>query len=95
MEALLKKKGHTVVPFDKGADAYIINTCTVTSTADKKSRNAVEEPGGFARAIVAVRGCFSQASPEDACWALTSSTAKATEQALSKNLTNFSARASG
>jgi threonylcarbamoyladenosine tRNA methylthiotransferase MtaB len=67
MEALLKKKGHTVVPFDKGADAYIINTCTVTSTADKKSRNAVRRarrlsPG----AIVAVCGCFSQASPEDA-----------------------------
>ena len=59
MEALLKKKGHTVVPFDKGADAYIINTCTVTSTADKKSRNAVRRarrlsPG----AIVAVCGCF-------------------------------------
>lgn len=33
--------GHEIVPFNKQADCYIINTCTVTMNADKKSRNAI------------------------------------------------------
>ena len=34
----LLKKGYNVVPFDEYADIYIVNTCTVTNIADRKSR---------------------------------------------------------
>lgn len=59
--------GHTVVGFDEQADVYIINTCTVTQISDKKSRNMISRvmrahPG----AVIAVCGCFSQVSPEQA-----------------------------
>ena len=59
--------GHTVVGFDEQADVYIINTGTVTQISDKKSRNMISRvrrahPG----AVIAVCGCFSQVSPEQA-----------------------------
>ena len=38
MKINFEKKGHSVVAFDEEADAYIINTCTVTNIADRKSR---------------------------------------------------------
>lgn len=38
MEQELLRRGHTLVPFEEAADAYIINTCTVTAVSDKKSR---------------------------------------------------------
>ena len=38
MEAELRRRGHTLVDFDGSADAYIINTCTVTAVSDHKSR---------------------------------------------------------
>ena len=38
MQQLLIKAGYEIVPFDVGADIYIINTCTVTNIADRKSR---------------------------------------------------------
>ena len=41
MEQELLRRGHTLVPFEEAADAYIINTCTVTAVSDKKSRNAI------------------------------------------------------
>ena len=41
MEQELQRRGHTLAPFDGWADAYIINTCTVTAVSDKKSRNAI------------------------------------------------------
>lgn len=58
------KNGYTVCSFDEKADVYIINTCTVTSTGDKKSRQMIrrakhKNPDG----IVAVVGCYSQISP--------------------------------
>ena len=40
LEKMFTEKGHCVVPFASKADAYIINTCTVTASGDKKSRNA-------------------------------------------------------
>ncbi len=61
----LLRRGHDVVSFDSVADAYIINTCTVTAESDRKSRQLVR------RAIkknpdarVAVIGCYSQRDPE-------------------------------
>ncbi|MBR6811752.1 MAG: tRNA (N(6)-L-threonylcarbamoyladenosine(37)-C(2))-methylthiotransferase MtaB [Oscillospiraceae bacterium] len=65
MEDILKEHGHTIVPFAPGADAYIINTCSVTSTGDKKSRNAVRKARRMGPcAIVAVCGCYSQLCPD-------------------------------
>ena len=57
MEGELRRRGHTVVPFDGPADAYVINSCAVTAVSDKKSRQAVrrarkQAPG----AVVAVCG---------------------------------------
>ena len=38
METLLLARGHHLVPFTDQADVYIVNSCTVTATSDKKSR---------------------------------------------------------
>ena len=66
MEQLLAARGHTLVPFDGPADAYIINTCTVTAVSDKKSRQMIRRARKQApEAVVAVCGCYSQTHPED------------------------------
>jgi len=67
MEQELRRRGHTLVPFEGRADAYIVNTCTVTAVSDKKSRSMVrrarkENPA----ALVAVCGCYAQTKPEEA-----------------------------
>lgn len=67
LEQLFAQKGHDIVPFTAVADAYIINTCTVTALGDKKSRNAARR----ARAknpdcVLAVCGCYSQIKPDEA-----------------------------
>ena len=67
METLLLARGHHLVPFTDQADVYIVNSCTVTATSDKKSRQAVRQarkraPG----ALVALCGCYPQVSPEQA-----------------------------
>ena len=41
MERELLRRGHALVPFDGPADAYIVNTCTVTAVSDKKCRNII------------------------------------------------------
>ena len=41
METILRQRGHELVDFEDMADAYIINTCTVTAVSDKKSRQAI------------------------------------------------------
>ena len=61
-----KKAGHEVVPDTEFADAYVINTCTVTNLADRKSRQFIRR----ARAInpdaaIAVTGCYVQVAPEE------------------------------
>lgn len=38
MQQILQEKGYNIVPFDQTADIYIVNTCTVTNIADRKSR---------------------------------------------------------
>ena len=38
MQELLEQAGYEIVPFAPGADVYVINTCTVTNMADRKSR---------------------------------------------------------
>ena len=65
MERELTARGHTLVPFDGPADAYIINTCTVTAVSDKKSRNTIRRAKKQSpAAVVAVCGCYGQTDPE-------------------------------
>ena len=65
MEAELTRRGHTLSSFESKADAYIINTCTVTAVSDKKSRQIIrrarkENP----EAVIGVCGCYAQTDPE-------------------------------
>lgn len=65
MEQELQNRGHDLVPFDGWADAYIINTCTVTAVSDKKSRNAIRRAKKLnPDAVVGVCGCYAQVAPE-------------------------------
>ena len=67
METILRARGHDLVPFDGAADAYIVNSCTVTAVSDKKSRQAVRQARKRApEAVVALCGCYPQVSPEAA-----------------------------
>ena len=61
MQQKLQEKGYHIVPFDTEADIYIINTCTVTNIADRKSRQMLhrakqQNPG----ALVVAVGCYVQ-----------------------------------
>ena len=56
-----------VVPFDAMADAYVINTCTITAEADADSRRLARQAvRRNPAALVAVTGCYAQAAPEAA-----------------------------
>ncbi|MDR0293111.1 MAG: MiaB/RimO family radical SAM methylthiotransferase [Oscillospiraceae bacterium] len=67
MAELLRMRGHEVVPpGGDGVDAVLVNTCTVTATADKKSRNAVRRLRGlYPGALLAVCGCLPQTARLD------------------------------
>ncbi|WP_294549077.1 tRNA (N(6)-L-threonylcarbamoyladenosine(37)-C(2))-methylthiotransferase MtaB [uncultured Pseudoflavonifractor sp.] len=66
LEAELLRRGHTLVSFEDEADAYIINTCTVTAVSDRKSRNAIRRAKKRnPAAVVAVCGCYAQTAPDD------------------------------
>ena len=66
MEQELTRRGHTLVPFESRADAYIINTCTVTAVSDKKSRQMIRRARKEnENAVVAVCGCYAQTKPEE------------------------------
>ena len=59
--------GHLIVPFDALADAYVINTCTITAEADADSRRLARQAvRRNPSALVAVTGCYAQAAPEAA-----------------------------
>ena len=65
LEQVLTGRGHTLVPFDGEADAYIINTCTVTAVSDKKSRQMIRRARKAAPdAVIAVCGCYPQTHAE-------------------------------
>ncbi|MCI1304689.1 MAG: tRNA (N(6)-L-threonylcarbamoyladenosine(37)-C(2))-methylthiotransferase MtaB [Lachnospiraceae bacterium] len=58
---LLEAAGYEIVPFEPGADLYIINTCTVTNIADRKSRQMLHRAKKMnPDAIVAAMGCYAQ-----------------------------------
>lgn len=63
---LFKKNGYERVEFDSIADVYVINTCTVTNTGDRKSRQVIrrairKNPDG----VICVTGCYAQTSPAE------------------------------
>ena len=67
MEQELRRRGHELVDFEDSADAYIINTCSVTAVSDKKSRQMIRRarrrsPG----AVVAACGCYVQTHTDEA-----------------------------
>lgn len=67
MEVLCARRGHQVVDFSQAADAYVLNTCTVTAVSDKKSRQALRRARKLhPEALIAVCGCFPQVDPEQA-----------------------------
>ena len=66
MEQMMTARGHELVPFEGEADAYVINTCSVTAVSDKKSRQMIRRARKAAPdAILAVCGCYAQTHPED------------------------------
>lgn len=66
MQELLEKHGYEIVPFQEGADVYIINTCTVTNMADRKSRQMLHKARKMnPDSIVVACGCYVQAKKDD------------------------------
>ncbi len=66
LEQELLRRGHELVEFEETADAYVVNTCSVTAVSDKKSRQMLRQaqrrsPG----AVIAACGCYAQTHPED------------------------------
>lgn len=63
---LFKEQGYERAEFDHQSDVYVINTCTVTNTGDKKSRQVIrrairQNPD----AVICVTGCYAQTSPAE------------------------------
>lgn len=66
MEQTLRTRGHEVVPFSQEADAYVVNTCSVTAVSDQKSRQVIHRvKKQHPDAVVAVCGCYSQTHADD------------------------------
>ena len=62
MGQLFEKRGYEIVPFGKEADIYIINTCTVTNVADRKSRQMLHKAKKMnENSLVVAVGCYAQA----------------------------------
>ena len=65
MQQKLAENGYVIVPFAPGADIYIINTCTVTNIADRKSRQMLHKAKKMnPNAIVVATGCYVQTGEE-------------------------------
>lgn len=66
MQQLLENAGYEIVPFAEGADVYIINTCSVTNIADRKSRQMLHRAKKMnPNAVVVAAGCYVQAAGEE------------------------------
>lgn len=65
MQQLLEEAGYEIVPFEPEADIYVINTCTVTNIADRKSRQMLHKAKKMnPEAIVVATGCYVQTGGE-------------------------------
>ena len=66
MAKLFRERGHEIIGEREFADVYVINTCTVTAVADRKSRQYIRRMKKVnPDSIVAVTGCYAQIRPED------------------------------
>lgn len=66
MQQMLQERGYKIVPFDELADIYIINTCTVTNIADRKSRQMLHRAKKRnPEAVVVAVGCYVQTGEEN------------------------------
>ncbi len=62
MQEILERSGYEIVPFHEKADVYVINTCTVTNMADRKSRQMLHRARKMnPDAVVVAAGCYVQA----------------------------------
>jgi len=65
VQQLLEKQGYETVPFEEKADIYIVNTCTVTNIADRKSRQMLHKAKAMnPEGIVVALGCYVQTDEE-------------------------------
>jgi threonylcarbamoyladenosine tRNA methylthiotransferase MtaB len=67
MQQMLEEAGYEIVPFSEAADVYVINTCSVTNMADRKSRQMLhrakkQNPD----AVVVAAGCYVQTKEQEA-----------------------------
>ena len=66
LEQELARRGHELVGLEEAADAYIVNTCSVTAVSDKKSRQMLRQAKRRSPdAVIAACGCYAQTHPED------------------------------
>ncbi len=66
MWQIFKEDGYERVDFDTNADVFVINTCTVTNTGDKKSRQVIRRAiRKNPEAVIAVTGCYAQTAPKE------------------------------
>ncbi len=66
MREMFEKKGYISVEPEDGPDVFVVNTCSVTAIADRKSRRIINKAAKInPHAVVAVTGCYAQTSPEE------------------------------
>lgn len=66
MQQMLESAGYEIVPFNEKADVYVVNTCSVTNIADRKSRQMLHKAKKTnPNAIVVAAGCYVQTREED------------------------------
>lgn len=66
MRSLFLRRGYTAAEGDDEADVYVINTCSVTSVGDKKSRQTIRRiRRAHPQAVIAAAGCYAQLAPEE------------------------------
>ncbi len=66
MRTLFETAGYLSVPEDSVADVYVVNTCSVTSTGDRKSRQMIRRVRSInPSAVVAAVGCYAQMAPDE------------------------------
>ena len=62
---LFERAGYRTVPFDMPADVYVINTCSVTSMSERKSRQMIRRARRLRPdAVIVVTGCYAQTAPD-------------------------------
>ncbi len=67
LQQMLQENGWTIVPFDEKADVYLVNTCSVTNIADRKSRQMLHRAKKKnPEAVVVAMGCYVQTNEEEA-----------------------------